>query len=98
MKVFSIFNPKKPVEQLDVMIENPIPFERAYKNRKVVSAKGFKIPVVSIPDLIKLKKIAGRERDKVDIRALQEIRSIQNAYKKKKKKAIRNGAGIATLL
>ena len=82
MKVFSVYNPKKEIEHIDIMLENYISFDRAYQNREVVSAVGIKISVLSIPDLIKLKKIAGRERDKIDIQALKQIMEIKNEKKK----------------
>lgn len=55
MRVFSVYNPKNPMEHIDVMIEQVINFEEAYKNRVTMSAKGLDIPVVSIPDLIQMK-------------------------------------------
>ena len=82
MKVFTVYNPKKEIEHIDVLLEKYISFERAYKNREVISAGGIKISLLSIPDLIKLKKIAGRERDKIDIQALKQIMEIKNEKKK----------------
>ena len=40
-----------------------------------------KISMVSIDDLIMLKKISGRERDKTDIRALMTIKELGNEEK-----------------
>lgn len=77
MKVFSVFNPDKPIEHIDVMMENYIDFQKAYRRKKVISIGRMKVPVASIDDLIQLKRIAGRERDKIDIRALTEIRKLQ---------------------
>ena len=78
MKVFSVYNPKNEIEHIDVMMENHIDFGTAYRNRKSVSLGHLSIPVASIPHLIKLKKIAGRERDLIDIRALEEIERLKN--------------------
>ena len=83
MKVFSVFNPKNPMEHIDVMVLECIDFEKAYKSRKAFSVGHFKIPVVSIPDLIKLKQIAGRERDKIDIKALKKIQELTRGQKKR---------------
>lgn len=77
MKVFSVYNPKKESEHIDVMTENHIAFESAYQRRTVVSAGNLKISIVSIRDLIHLKKIAGRERDHIDIQALKQIEKIK---------------------
>ncbi len=78
LKVFSIYNPKNEMENMDIMIENFIDFEDAFNNREVVSARDIEISVISIDDLIGLKKIAGRKRDELDIQALQKIKEIKN--------------------
>jgi len=83
MKVFPIFNPKKPLEHIDVMTENYIDFTKAYQDRKLMMAREITISVISIPDLIKLKKIAGRKRDKLDILGLKQISKHETKKKKK---------------
>jgi len=37
--------------------------------------------VISVDDLIELKKIAGRKRDEIDISALEKIRELKNERK-----------------
>ena len=78
LKVFSVYNPQTEMEHIDIMIENYIDFDSAYKNREVVLAKGIEISVISIDDLIELKHMAGRKRDEIDIKALQKIKEIRN--------------------
>lgn len=77
MKVFSLYNPENAMEQLDVMIENQMSFEDVYKKREIISIGSVKIPLVSIDDLIKLKKKAGRDRDRIDIDALKRIKELK---------------------
>ena len=74
MKVFSIYNPENDFEIIDIMISDDIDFNTAYKNRQVQSDGNFNVSVVSINDLIKLKEVAGRERDLIDIKILKELR------------------------
>ncbi|SPD71796.1 conserved hypothetical protein [uncultured Desulfobacterium sp.] len=78
LKVFSVYNPQNEFEHIDVMVENYIDFDSAYSRREVVSARGIDIPVMDIDDLIELKRIAGRKRDEIDIKALQKIKEIKN--------------------
>ncbi|MFC1866909.1 hypothetical protein ACFL0H_02065 [Thermodesulfobacteriota bacterium] len=78
LKVFSVYNPQNEMEHIDIMIENYIDFDSTYTNREIVSARDIEISVISIDDLIKLKKIAGRKRDEIDIQALQKIKEIKN--------------------
>ena len=79
MKVFSLYNADNEIDIIDVMIIDYLNFEEAYKNRKVVNIKDFEIPLASIPDLVKLKQIAGRPRDLVDIKVLSEMEDIIDA-------------------
>ena len=82
MIVFSFFNPKKPFEELDVFIHNPIDFSAAYVGRKVYEVSGASIPVVSLDDLKKLKKISGRKQDEADIVALEALEELKHEKKK----------------
>ncbi len=77
-KVFTIYNPKNMLESIDVMIMEYIDFEFAYKNMEYAKANRLKIPLISIDDLIRLKEISGRERDKIDIKALRTIKELRN--------------------
>jgi acylphosphatase len=78
MKVFSLINPKDPMEQLDVLLESKIDFEKIYKRRKILHAANIKLSLVAIGDLIHLKRIAARERDKLDIKALRKIKELKH--------------------
>ena len=78
MKVFSLYNPLKEIERVDVLIENYINFDEAYKRKKDIDGEGFIMPLLSIDDLINIKKIANRKRDIIDIEALEKIKEIEN--------------------
>lgn len=83
MKVFSIYNPNNFTEQADIVVREYIDFKSAYKRREEIMANNIKISLISIPDLIRLKKIAARERDIIDIKALKRIKELKNAKKRK---------------
>ena len=72
---------KNEIEHIDVMIDDFLDFDIAYNNREVVSAKGIEISVISIDDLIELKRMAGRQRDIMDIKALQKIKELKDDQK-----------------
>jgi predicted nucleotidyltransferase len=50
-----------------------INFEEAYQNAQIIEINGLKIPLISIPDLIRNKKAAGRGQDLVDVEHLEVI-------------------------
>lgn len=78
MQVFSLINSKDPMEQVDVLLEGNIDFEKAYKRRKTLYAGNIKLSLISIDDLIRLKKISARERDNLDIKALKKIKELKH--------------------
>ncbi len=84
MKVFSVYNPSQEIEHIDVLVKNLIDFDKAYKSREIIDVGNLKVSVISIDDLIKLKKVAGRKRDEIDIAALKEIKIFKNEKKQKK--------------
>ena len=78
LKVFTIYNPDDPLEHIDIKISKPDEIE-PYLDRAVkMEAGDLNISVVSFDDLITLKQEAGRERDFVDIRALQKVRELDD--------------------
>ncbi len=76
MKVFSVYNPSDPLEHIDVKMDAAEAIERYIRHAEVMVAGDIEITVVNIDDLIKLKLQASRERDLVDVRALQRIKEL----------------------
>ncbi|MCU0607572.1 MAG: hypothetical protein MUF78_09195 [Candidatus Edwardsbacteria bacterium] len=78
MKVFSVQNPGNSLEHVDVLLEDTIGFRKAYDRREIIRSGDLVINLVNIDDLIRLKEIAGRERDLIDIKALRKIKELRN--------------------
>jgi predicted nucleotidyltransferase len=78
MEVFSFLDTKNQLHLVDVLIKNPLDFEGMYGRRKTINAGGIDIPVVSIADLVKLKKIPGREKDLEDLRSIKKMMEIRD--------------------
>lgn len=76
MKVFSVYNPRDVLECVDIMLDDYANFDEIYKRRKILSAGNLKISIIALDQLIKMKKEVGRERDKIDMAALQSIRKM----------------------
>jgi hypothetical protein len=73
MRVLSFWDPAQPMRELDLFVEHPIDFELLWAHAEIVHVRGALVRIASIPDLIALKRLAGRAEDVIDIRALQEI-------------------------
>ena len=49
-----------------------VDFEEAFKDKEEIDMEGLKLPFISKSNLIKNKKATGREKDKLDIKYLQD--------------------------
>lgn len=81
LKAFTVYNPKDFTETLDVLLKFSEQFDDVYNRRETMMAEGVSIPVASINDIIAMKQKAGRPRDQIDIKGLNELREIQGEYK-----------------
>ena len=71
--VFTYVHHRKASKQLDFFLENPIDFDNAYGRKQIMEISGLRIPVAAVDDIIALKAISGRPRDKEDIEYLRRI-------------------------
>lgn len=77
MKAFNFYKSEKTYEEVDIIIDSPVKFHQAIKNAKKIKVGMLKLTVISLGDLIKMKKITGRNRDMCDIEELKIIRRIK---------------------
>jgi hypothetical protein len=73
MTVFSMVDPDDPFRSVDIFVDEPIAFEELFARADPVVIGRLTVRVASIPDLIRLKRIAGRDQDVADIAALEAI-------------------------
>ena len=73
--VFTLNDPRDPLTQVDVFLENPIDFKSAYEAKQPLEAGDMTLAVISIEDLIRLKALANRLQDKSDIAMLRKVQN-----------------------
>ena len=73
MQVFSMFDPTHPMRVVDLFVHHPIPFEELWSRSSRFELQDTIVHVASIPDLIHLKRLAGRPQDQADIVQLEAI-------------------------
>ena len=59
-----------------MLVVETVPFESLYLRREVRQVAGVAVHVVSIDDLIAMKRAAGRQQDLADIRALEQVKQL----------------------
>lgn len=73
MTVFSLFSTEHAATEIDLFVEPPFDFERAYSHAaRMEVAPGATGTFVSREDLIAMKRKAGRPRDLEDVEGLSE--------------------------
>lgn len=81
MRVFSLWDPKNPMVEIDLFVDHPILFEEMWADSEVMPLNETTARVVSADHLIQLKRLAGRPQDLLDIEALEAIQQEKNAPK-----------------
>lgn len=76
MKAFNFYK-EEELKEVDIIIESPVSFKQAIKNSVRVKGGDITIPVVSIDDLIKMKKNTGRFVDKLDVAELKKLKKMK---------------------
>ncbi len=73
MMVFSMIDPSNPMRVVDLFVSHPVPFDDLWSRSVSMDLAGTTVRVASIPDLITMKRLAGRPLDQDDIRQLEII-------------------------
>ncbi|HBB02882.1 MAG: hypothetical protein US89_C0007G0067 [Candidatus Peregrinibacteria bacterium GW2011_GWF2_38_29] len=72
-KAFTFNPPEHELLQIDIVIEESLKFEQFYGKKLMKEFSGVKIPVVSLGDLIQMKKKTGRSKDEDDLQVLKHL-------------------------
>lgn len=75
LKAFTFISNSKPQLDLDIIIEESLEFDQYNKRKTTIEIWGLKLPMIGIDDLIAMKKNAGRDKDKIDLEALLQIKN-----------------------
>ncbi|MBL7071820.1 MAG: hypothetical protein ISS26_06610 [Candidatus Omnitrophica bacterium] len=78
MKAFNFYI-ENELKEVDIIIESPVSYKQAKRNARRVKVGKLFLSVISIGDLIKMKKISGRNIDRLDIEELKKIKTLMRA-------------------
>jgi len=74
---FTFIHPKIQYQEVDLLLESPVSFEEADRNKTVLTVESVKVPVISIDHLIAMKRATGRQQDLDDIETLERIKQFR---------------------
>lgn len=73
LQAFTFNPPKGNLLQIDIILEDSLKFNSFNKKKTIKTIGNLHIPVVSIKDIIKMKKKANREKDMLDINVIKHL-------------------------
>ena len=76
MKAFNFYK-NDELKEVDLIIDSPVTFEGAKKRIKRIRVDDLSLPVISIDDLIRMKRSAGRDVDQWDVKELKKIKKLR---------------------
>ena len=76
MKAFNFYK-ENELKEVDIIIESPVSFEEAKRGAVRIKADDLTLSVISIDNLIKMKRKTGRAVDKLDIEELKKIKKLR---------------------
>jgi hypothetical protein len=78
MTVLNFWSEQHRDTPVDVFVTEPFDFEAEYGRALVKPLGSIEVRFVSIPSLIRMKEIAGRPQDKIDIEFLRKLANGRN--------------------
>lgn len=73
LRAMTFSDPSRPLREVDVLVAPPIPAEELVERAVVRDADGLEVRVVSLADLITMKRAAGRSQDLADVAHLERL-------------------------
>lgn len=73
LKAFSFYHRRDQFKVIDILLAHDIDFDRAFDDRTIKKFDDIEIYLISLKDLIEMKKDAGREQDQSDVRMLNRL-------------------------
>ena len=73
MVAFTFINSEQAIEEIDVLIELPVPYDELKSRAVHMDVGGEPVDVMSVADLIAFKEKAGRKQDLSDVENLKKL-------------------------
>lgn len=73
LMVFTMIHPSNPLFAVDLFVDPPISCEELSDGVVMKELDGVPVPVCSVEDLIRMKRLSARPEDLADIQALEDI-------------------------
>lgn len=76
LKAYTYISNSQPQLDIDIIVKESSNFKDYDKEKTIIKVWEMELPVVSIDDLIKMKKAAKRDKDMLDLEALLKLKKL----------------------
>ena len=76
LKAYTFINNKSPQLDIDILVEESLTFHKQFNKKTKIKVWDIQLPVISLENLINMKKKANRPKDLEDIKALLELKNL----------------------
>ncbi len=77
MFALNFYNVDDPLEEIDILIKDVSDFDKLFERKKTIKIDDYEIYLISLDDLIKLKRKSKRYKDREDMRNLMIVKQIK---------------------
>jgi len=74
LKAFTFYNKIDNYKEIDLVLAHPLNFDQAFEKRIKKKVEDIEIYLISLDDLIIMKKKAGRKQDLSDVKLLEKLK------------------------
>jgi hypothetical protein len=79
LKAFSFYHQKDNYKVIDIVLDSPLDFEKAFEQKTCIAVRDITIYTVSINGLMQMKQAAGRPQDTSDVQMLKESQNMEDS-------------------
>jgi len=76
LKAYTFINNRRPQLDIDILVEESLTFGKQYSKKTKIKVWDTTLPVISLQNLISMKKKANRQKDLDDVKALLELKDL----------------------
>lgn len=79
LKAFCFYHPQDPYKVVDIVLTSSLNFKKSYEHKVIKKLEDIEIHLISIEDLMEMKKNSGRPQDISDLEMLKQVQDYMRA-------------------
>lgn len=76
LKAYTFVSKENPPLDIDIIVQESMDFLKYSKKKTTIAVWDLELPVIDMDDLIRMKKTANRDKDRLDVEALLKLKEL----------------------